>query len=265
MGKYANYGGANCIDVDTILAWKSVIKQILGSCPTSILRWDSLRGAFSELFSRMPLCNPNHGKRPVLDSAEECATGLKRLFYCVRKMKLNEHKMATALKRSPEEASSTIEELVKMVDFQPECDEPEVVCETRTLKRESSLIPVASSAASWPSMDSVPEAEPEEPEVPETQEYSEELGRPGLTAKKFKKTSFTYKGRIHKKDKVRAGDEDDHGADPASTLPEGYTKEQRTRRSGSSEGQHYFIYYAPDGKALKSMKQVYDHAKTKVA
>ena len=282
LGGYAKFGTPNAIHINVILNWAEPIAGILKHCNSGVLNWDCLRSAFCQLFDRVPACDPNKGKDcNTLESAEECATGLKRMVYNVRKLHINGAKFKAVSKKLTAEQAAQLQGLVDMIKNPDGDDEslaalsPRAACQQK-LERHDSAVSVASSSSSWPYVGGPPEEEglpvaaPDipaaAPEVPALPPHVADLAeccadipkvpRPSLQdTSKFKKPK-----KIHVK--INKKPTKEHTKEPLQLpdLPAGYSVEAKLRKSGEQQGNHYYIYFGPDGKLLRSMKEVIKHS-----
>eukprot|EP00974_Lingulodinium_polyedra_P014975 1449735-Lingulodinium_polyedra.AAC.1 len=70
-----------------IMQWAAFTAEVLKLAPSGLVHWDCVKQAFVKLYDKKPTLDPHHSNAQVtvIASAEEAATGLRRLLSGLRR------------------------------------------------------------------------------------------------------------------------------------------------------------------------------------
>ena len=269
-----------------LLAWSPVLSKVLAAAPSAVIEWSCLKKAFSHHLHAHPRHDPFLHKKDwsVVDSSEELATGVARMFRAIRKMALYTAKRNAGLNkcRTPEEAEAIHGLLAAVkVDDTPEdsvvvcvsSDEDQVVASSATKRALRRNVSVASSATQRLDMDGLSsEEESWTPTMPAAPEGSPPVASPTMGSllraalsqpppvlpKPSMKVAKRSGKRMAQKPKERdtPTKNDNYRAE---LLSGGWTVRGRTRFGGRGRGHIYFLYISPGGRAFRSIPEVRAH------
>eukprot|EP00811_Abedinium_folium_P003711 NODE_13412_length_1167_cov_9.744231.p1 GENE.NODE_13412_length_1167_cov_9.744231~~NODE_13412_length_1167_cov_9.744231.p1 ORF type:complete len:374 (-),score=35.55 NODE_13412_length_1167_cov_9.744231:45-1073(-) len=106
--------------LNEIIAWRGVCRELLKLAPNGILAWERLKRASLRRFDAHPLADPKHGtgRLTMIESSEDLATGMKAMLHSLRKLALDERKLAAQKRKcNCEEDAKVLLRLVASVDI----------------------------------------------------------------------------------------------------------------------------------------------------
>ena len=95
------YGEKSGIFPSVLLSWNAVLTPILKAAPTALVFWECLKKAFVRLLDKFPRLDPYLMKAEwtVLDTAEELATGVRKMLSAIRKASLEYKRFSAGLNK----------------------------------------------------------------------------------------------------------------------------------------------------------------------